>query len=73
MMKNMIDVYGLLKRFGIFIYTGDRFGDLELMEDEVKTLFQSRLIESKEYQSAMLMIRAEERKLKEERRAKESN
>lgn len=61
----MIDVYALLKRFGMYIYTGDRLGDLQLIEDEVKTLFKSRLIEAGEYQSALLMIRAEERRLKE--------
>ena len=63
-MKSMIDIYNLLKQFGIYIYTGDRLGDLELIEDEVKELYKTRLIESKDYQTAMLLIRQEERRLK---------
>ncbi len=63
-MKTMIDIYGLLKQFGIYIYTGDRLGDLELIQDEVKELYKTRLIESKEYQTAMLIIRQEERRVK---------
>ena len=62
-MKSMIDIYNLLKQFGIYIYTGDRLGDLELIEDEVKELYKTRLIESKDYQTAMLLIRQEERRL----------
>lgn len=63
-MKSMIDIYDLLKRFGIYIYTGDRLGDLELIEDEVKELYKSRMIETKDYQTALLLIRQEERRLK---------
>ncbi len=63
-MKSMIDIYNLLKQFGIYIYTGDRIGDLELIEDEVKELYKTRLIESKDYQTAILLIRQEERRLK---------
>ena len=58
-MKNMIDVYELLKQFGTFIYTGDRIGDLELIEDEIKELYKSRMIEQAQYQSAILIIRYE--------------
>ena len=63
-MKNMIDVYELLKQFGTFIYTGDRIGDLELIEDEIKELYKSRMIEQAQYQSAILIIRYEVSKLK---------
>ena len=63
-MKNMIDVYELLKQFGTFIYTGDRIGDLELIEDEIKELYKSRMIEQAKYQSAILIIRHEVSKLK---------
>ncbi|NAP01271.1 DUF910 family protein [Halomonas sp. MG34] len=31
-MKTIYDVQQLLKRYGSFVYTGDRLGDLELME-----------------------------------------
>ncbi len=63
-MKTMIDIYELLKRFGIYIYTGDRLGDLELIQDEVKELYKTRLLESKDYQTAILIIRQEERRVK---------
>ncbi|WP_413362690.1 YqgQ family protein [Lysinibacillus sp. 3P01SB] len=63
-MKTMIDIYELLKRFGIYIYTGDRLGDLELIEDEVKELYKTRLLEGKDYQTAILIIRQEERRVK---------
>lgn len=63
-MKTMIDIYELLKRFGIYIYTGDRLGDLELIEDEIKELYKTRLLESKDYQTAILIIRQEERRVK---------
>ena len=59
----MIDVYDLLKRFGTFIYTGDRIGDLELIEDEIKELYKSKMIEQKQYQAAILIIRYEISKL----------
>jgi len=62
-MKNMIDVYDLLKQFGTFIYTGDRIGDLELIEDEIKELYRSRMIEQAQFQSAILIIRHEVSKL----------
>ncbi|MFF5995386.1 MULTISPECIES: YqgQ family protein [unclassified Lysinibacillus] len=62
-MKTMIDIYDLLKQFGIYIYTGDRLGDLELIEDEIKELFKSRMIEMEVYQTALLLIRQEERRL----------
>ena len=62
-MKNMIEVYELLKQFGTFIYTGDRIGDLELIEDEIKELYRSKMIEQGQYQSAILIIRHEVSKL----------
>ncbi|MRX72628.1 DUF910 family protein [Bacillus lacus] len=58
-MKTIYDVQQLLKRFGIYIYTGDRIADLELMEEEVKQLFTSQLIEPREYQMALLLLRQE--------------
>ena len=66
-MKNMIDVYELLKNFGTFIYTGDRIGDLELIEDEIKELYKSKMIDQAKYQSAILIIRYEVSKLSEKK------
>lgn len=63
-MKNMIDVYELLKQYGTFIYTGNRIGDLELMEDEIKELYKSKVLELTQFQSALMIIRHEISKLK---------
>ena len=41
-MKSMIDIIDLLKQYGTFIYTGDRLGDLMLMEDEIRELYKSK-------------------------------
>lgn len=56
-MKTIYDVQQFLKRFGTIIYTGDRVADLELMEDEIKELHRSELIETKEFQMALLLVR----------------
>ena len=42
-MKTVYDVQQLLKKFGTIIYIGDRLADLELMEEELKQLYQSQL------------------------------
>ncbi|RFU65701.1 YqgQ family protein [Peribacillus glennii] len=56
-MKTIYDIQQFLKRFGTFIYTGDRVADLELMEAEIKELSRSQLIETKELQTALLLLR----------------
>jgi len=58
-MKTVYDVRQLLKRFSIFIYTGNRIADLDLMEDELKDLYKVNLIESEEFQKAILILRHE--------------
>ncbi|HZH61372.1 MAG TPA: YqgQ family protein [Metabacillus sp.] len=63
-MKTIYDVQQLLKKFGTIIYIGDRLADLELMEEEIKQLYQSSLIEPKDYQMAILLLRQEIQKLK---------
>lgn len=65
-MKTMKDVYDLLKQYGTFIYTGDRIGDLMLMEDEIRELYKGRVLDQKQFQSAILMIRQENRRLEDE-------
>ncbi|SFD69075.1 Uncharacterized protein YqgQ [Bacillus sp. OV194] len=57
-MKTLYDVQQLLKRFGIFIYTGHRMADLELMQDELRTLYDSGLIDQQEFKLALLIIKA---------------
>ncbi|SEQ19193.1 Uncharacterized protein YqgQ [Virgibacillus subterraneus] len=58
-MKTIYDVRQLLKKFGTILYIGDRLADLELMEAEVKELYQSQFIEPNEYQEATLLLRQE--------------
>lgn len=63
-LKTTYDVQQLLKKFGTIIYIGDRVSDLELMEEEMKQLYQSNLVEPKDYQMAILLLRQEMQKLK---------
>lgn len=63
-MKTIYDIQQFLKKFGTIIYVGDRIADLELMEEEIKELYQSQLIETKDYQMAILLLRHEIQLLK---------
>ncbi|MDR7237191.1 MULTISPECIES: YqgQ family protein [Neobacillus] len=58
-MKTIYDIQQFLKSFGTIIYIGDRVADLELMEMELKDLYQSQLIEPREFQTALLILRHE--------------
>ncbi|MDM5315913.1 YqgQ family protein [Fictibacillus sp. b24] len=57
-MKTMYDVQQLLKRFGTIIYTGNPVADLELIQEEVRELYNQKLIDVNEYKTAILIIRA---------------
>jgi uncharacterized protein YqgQ len=57
--KTIYDIQQLLKKYGTIIYIGDRSADLELMEMEVRQLFESNLIEVQDYQMAVLLLRQE--------------
>lgn len=70
-MKTVYDVQQLLKQFGTIIYVGDRLADLELMEEELKELYQSQLIDVKDYQMALLILRHEAQIEREKRMKKE--
>ena len=58
-LKTIYDIQQLLKQFGTIIYVGDRLADLQLMESEVTELFRSQLIDIKDYQMALLLLRQE--------------
>jgi uncharacterized protein YqgQ len=58
-MKSVYEIQQFLKQYGTIIYIGDRIADLELMEAELKELNQSQLIEPKDYQTAILILRQE--------------
>ncbi len=62
-MKNMYDVMQLLKRYGTYIYTTDRLSDLLLMEDEIRELYNSHVLEIQDFQMAILIIRSEKSRL----------
>ena len=68
-MDKMLDIYELLKTYGTFIYTRDPIGDLMLMEDEISELYKANVLDIKDYQMALLLIRQETTKL----RMKENN
>ena len=63
-MKSVYDVMQLLKRFGIYVYTKDRLADLEMMEDEIRDLYKMQMIDVKDYQTAILLLRQEQNKSK---------
>ena len=58
-MKTVYDIQQYLKRFGSYIYLGDRLADLQMMEFEVRELYNFQLIDIKEYQSAILIFKHE--------------
>jgi uncharacterized protein YqgQ len=62
-MVTIYDVQQILKRFGTFIYTGDRLGDIELMTFEITELYQSGFLHVDEYQKSILLLRKEARQL----------
>ncbi|KMJ60110.1 cytosolic protein [Bacillus sp. LL01] len=58
-MKTMYDVRQLLKNYGTFIYTGDKIADIEMMEDEIRELYRSGVLDAGLFQSAMIILRGE--------------
>jgi uncharacterized protein YqgQ len=58
-MKTIYEIQQFLKSYGTIIYVGSRLADLELMEEELRELYQSQLIETKEFQTALLLLRHE--------------
>ncbi|MGE6488430.1 YqgQ family protein [Paenisporosarcina sp. NPDC076898] len=62
-MKSIYDVLQYLKRYGTFIYTTDRQADLLLMEEEIRELYNSHMMETQDFQMAILLIRQERSRL----------
>ncbi|TDL34545.1 DUF910 family protein [Jeotgalibacillus sp. S-D1] len=58
-LSSIYDVQQLLKRFGIFVYIGDRASNLEMMELEIRELYHSQLIDIQDFQKAILLLRSE--------------
>ncbi|MGE6259012.1 YqgQ family protein [Heyndrickxia sporothermodurans] len=61
-MKTFYDVQQLLKKYGIIIYMGDRLGDIEMMEIEIRDLYKSQLIDNDVFKKAILVLRHERQK-----------
>lgn len=55
-MKTVYDVQQLLKRFGIYIYTGNREADLQLMGEEIKELHDIKVIAEDVFTEAMFIL-----------------
>ncbi|MFD2630829.1 YqgQ family protein [Oceanobacillus kapialis] len=72
-MKTVYDVQQLLKRYGSFIYTGDRLGDLELMDMELTELYKWNFISNQDYTFAKLLLRKQMEQLKKETGESDSN
>jgi uncharacterized protein YqgQ len=66
--KTVYDVQQLLKTYGTYVYTGDRIGDLELMEMDIDELHQMKFIRTDVFQMAKLILRREKRQLQESKR-----
>ncbi|MDS9471068.1 YqgQ family protein [Sporosarcina pasteurii] len=61
-MKDFLSVIQLLKRFGIYIYTGNKLDDIELIMEEVAELYENGLIMKEDYLKAILILREERKK-----------
>ncbi len=61
--RTMEEVRQLLKRFGAWIYTGDRLGDLEMMEEELEEIYRLGMIDQGIYLAARRVIGEEKRKM----------
>ncbi|MCJ7843411.1 YqgQ family protein [Lederbergia sp. NSJ-179] len=58
-MKTFYDVQQLLKKFGHFLYMGDRILDMEMMETEIKEMYLSGLISKEDMHEALSVLRNE--------------
>jgi uncharacterized protein YqgQ len=66
-MNTVYDVQQILKRFGTFIYTGNRLGDMELMQSEIIELYKFGFIDVNDYRLAILILRKEINRLNTEK------
>ncbi|WP_332691077.1 YqgQ family protein [Halalkalibacter lacteus] len=62
-MKTMYDVRQLLKNHGAIVYTRDRSFDLALMEEELRELYNWKIIDSHIFQQGLLILRNENKSM----------
>lgn len=60
-MKTLYDVQQLLKRFGIFVYMGNRLYEIDMMKLELSRMYQAGLLDQQDYIAAELVLRKERR------------
>jgi uncharacterized protein YqgQ len=70
-LKTIYDVQKLLIKYGTVIYIGDRIADLEMMEEELRELYHSQLIEVNDFKIAQLIVRQALQIEKEKRKGSE--
>ena len=58
-MESLYDVQQLLKQFGIYVYVGKRIYDIELMQIELKNLYEIRVIDRDTYLQAWGILKRE--------------
>ncbi|NBJ68520.1 MULTISPECIES: YqgQ family protein [Clostridia] len=58
-MKSIYEIQQFLRKYGTFIYTGSRLGDLQMMELEMNELYQLGFIENKLFMEAKLLLKKE--------------
>ena len=57
------DLKAFLRRFGLLFYTGDREGDLLLIEDEIRELHKIGVIDDEEFKRALAALFREKRRM----------
>lgn len=62
-LTDYLSVIKLLKRFGIFIYTGNKIDDIELIQSELRDMYEYGLLLKEDYLKALLIVKNEKRKL----------
>lgn len=58
-MKSIYELRQFIQKYGTFIYTGDRIGDLELLETELRQLYEWQMIDSQQFQQGIILIKKE--------------
>ena len=69
-MKTLYDVQQILIKYGTLIYIGDRVADLEMMEEELRELYDSKLLGLMDFKKGQLIIR-QALQLEQEKRKKD--
>ncbi|OIJ20262.1 hypothetical protein BKP45_09340 [Anaerobacillus alkalidiazotrophicus] len=58
-MNSIYDLRKFLQNYGVFIYTGDREGDLDLFEMELKQLYEWNMIDALTLQKGLIILKKE--------------